>query len=238
MAMYDVIRYTHIFAGTVALASFWTAAVLRKGGGSHRTVGRTFLVSMAVVALTGVFIALAAFRQGRPVFASFLLYLVVIVATPTWLGWRALREKQDVKRYTGPLYHVLAWVNIASGAAMLALGIVYRDPLFGGLSAVALVIGPLMLRFARQDKPARLWWLQRHYLFMLAAGVGTHVAFLNIGLSHVLPADLGPTALRVSFFLPFVPFLIARVWLDRKYGPRSPQKLTRTPTLNERPSTS
>jgi len=220
MALYDLIRYAHIFAGTVALACFWIAAILRKGSGGHRIVGRTFLVSMGVVALSGVFIAVAAFLRGRPVFGSFLLYLVVIVATPTWLGWRALREKRDVKGYTGPVYRVLAWVNIASGAALLTLGLLFRDPLFAGLSAVALFIGPSMLLFARQEKPAGLWWLQRHYLFMLGAGAGAHVAFLNIGLSRLLPEDWGTTALRISFFLPFVPFLLARFWLDRKYGVR------------------
>src|SRR5262245_41366582 len=104
MTLYDAIRDIHIIAGTIALATFWTAATLRKGSAGHRIVGRTYLISMAVIAVTGVYIALAAFERGRPVFGAFLMYLVVIVATPTWLGWRAVRDKRDVKRYTGAIF--------------------------------------------------------------------------------------------------------------------------------------
>jgi hypothetical protein len=224
MTLYDAIRDLHITAGAIALATFWSAASLRKGSSAHRIVGRTYLVSMAMIATTGVYIALNALTHGRPIFGSFLMYLVVIVATPTWLGWRAVREKRDVKGYTGPIYHALAWVNIAAGVTILTLGIAYDVWLFAALSAVALITGPLMIRFARQEKPARQWWLQRHYVLMLGAGVGTHVAFLNLGLSHLVSSDWTTTVQHASFGLPFVVFLIARLWLDRKYGLRGGTK--------------
>lgn len=224
MTLYTTIRDIHILAGMVALATFWTAATLRKGSSAHRIVGRTYLIAMAVISVSGIYIALNAFTQGRPVFGAFLMYLVVIVATPTWLGWRVVREKRDFKGYTGPIYHALAWVNIAAGLTMLALGFAYNNLLIGALSAVALITGPLMIRFARQEKPARQWWLQRHYIFMLGAGVGTHVAFLNLGLSHLVSSDWTTTVQHASFGLPFVAFLIARLWLDRKYGLRGGTK--------------
>jgi len=224
MTLYDVIRDTHIAAGTIALATFWTTATLRKGSSGHRIIDRTYLVSMALIAATGVYIALAALMNGRTVFGSFLLYLVVIVVTPTWLGWRAVRDKRDVKVYTGPIFHALAWLNVAAGVTILALGIAYDVWLFAALSAVALITGPLMLRFARQAKVDRQWWLQRHYILMLGAGVGTHVAFLNLGLSHLISSDWATTVQHASFGVPFVIFLIARLWLDRKYGPRAGTK--------------
>ena len=226
MTTYDVIRDIHILAGVIALGAFWTAASLRKGSPHHRTVGRSFLIAMGVVAITGVYIAIAAFQRGRPVFGSFLMYLVLIVVTPTWFGWRVLREKQDVKRYTGVIYHSMAWVNIAAGASMLALGIAYRSLLFGGLSAVGLLAGFFMLRFTRRATLEARWWVRRHYVFMLGAGVGTHVAFINIGLSRMLPPAWSPIALQISFALPLVAFLFARLWLDRKYGPRAPTEQT------------
>jgi hypothetical protein len=224
MTLYNAILDTHIVAGAIALATFWTAAALRKGSTGHRIVGRTHLVSMAVIAATGVYVALNALTHGRPVFGAFLLYLVVIVVTPTWLGWRAIREKRDVKAYTGPIFHALAWLNIAAGVTILTLGIVYDVLLFAALSAVGLITGSLLVRFARQEKPARQWWLQRHYVFMLGAGVGTHVAFLNLGLSHLVSSDWTTHVQHASFGMPFIAFLIARLWLDRKYGPRKPTK--------------
>jgi hypothetical protein len=219
---YNAILYTHIFAGTIGLASFWTAATLRKGSGGHRLVGRTFLIAMTAVAITGVGIAVAAFSRGKPVFGTFLVYLVLITSSACWLAWRAVRDKRDFERFTGPIYRVTAWALIIMGAAMLVLGIRAGQLIIGALSAVGLIVGPAMLRFARSQPANRQWWLSRHYVFILGAGVAAHVAFLNIGLTRLLPAELGTLAQRLSWFAPFAIALVARWWLDRKYGPRSP----------------
>jgi hypothetical protein len=221
MTLYDAIRDIHILAGTVSLAAFWTAATLRKGSTGHRMVGRTFLISMLGVSITGVGIAVAAFSRGKPVFASFLLYLVLITGTACWLAWRAVRDKRDYPGFTGRVYHVLAWAQIAGGIAMLALGIRYQQLIIGALSAVGLVVGPLMLRSARAEPESRQWWLTRHYTFIVGAGAGVHITFLNLGLAHLLPPEFGVMAQRISWFAPFAVALIARWWLNRKYGPRA-----------------
>lgn len=231
MSLYNLNLYVHILAGTAALASFWTAAALRKGSGRHRSVGSVFLISMLAVAITGVGIGLAALGRGQTVFGSFLMYLVLIVITPCFLGWRAVRDKNDVKRYTGVAYHALAWGNLIAGGIMLVQGIRYEQLIIAAVSGVGLATGPLMLRFAWRPPTDRQWWLSRHFTFMLGAGLGAHVAFLNIGFSRMLPPELGPIAQRLSWFVPFVAFLIARWWLSRKYGPR-PAAGTVTPTAH------
>jgi hypothetical protein len=223
MTFYDAIRYVHILAGAIALAAFWTAAILRKGSPAHRGVGRTFMVTMLALSVTGVVIALAAFRRGERVTGAFLLYLVLITVTACWLGWRAVRDKRDIKRYTGTVYRSLAWANIVAGGVILSLGVRYEELIVAGVSSVGLIVGPLMLRFARHPPTDRQWWLARHYGAILGAGVATHVAFLNIGLSRLLP-ELGVSAQRLSWFLPFALALIARRWLDRKYSPRLPRR--------------
>jgi hypothetical protein len=220
MTLYDAILYVHILAGTIALATFWTAATLRKGSGAHRGVGSTFMITMLVLSATGILIALAAFRRGQPVMGSFLLYVVLITVTPCWLAWRAVRDKRDVKRFAGPVYQSLAWLNIAAGGAVLFLGIRHEQVIIAAVSIVGLIAGPVMLRFAWHPPTERQWWLARHYGSILGAGVATHVAFLNIGLSRLLPPELGSTAQRLSWFVPFAVALIARFWLQRKYSPR------------------
>lgn len=219
MTIYDVIREMHVIAGTFALAAFWTAATLRKGSGGHRVVGRVFMVAMVVVSITALVIAFAAFGRGQPLTGMFLLYIVLITVTACWLAWRAVRDKRDVKRYTGSVYHALAWVNVAAGIVMLALGIGYRDLITGVLSSVGLIAGAVMLRFARREQVQPRWWLERHFGSILGAGVATHVAFLNIGLTHLLPPELGATAHRLSWFAPFAIALVARAWLRRMYVP-------------------
>jgi hypothetical protein len=231
---YDAILYVHISAGTIALASFWTAASLRKGSGGHRTVGRTFLISMAAVAVTGAGLAVAAFSRGQTVFGTFLSYLVLITSSSCWVAWRAVRDKHDFKRFTGPLYQAIAWAQIAMGAVVLALGIRYQVLIIGALSAVGLITGAFMLGSARSEPTSRQWWLGRHYGAILGAGVGTHIAFLNLGLSHLLPPELGETAQRLSWFAPFAISLAARWWLERKYGRRDALSTPRRP-LQERP---
>jgi hypothetical protein len=221
MTIYDAIRDIHIFAGTIALAAFWTAATLRKGSTGHRLVGRTFLISMLMVSITGVAIAVVALSRGRLVFASFLLYLVLITGTACWLAWRAVRDKRDFARFTGRLYHALAWAHIVGGVAMLAIGIHYQRLIIGALSLVGLIVGPLMLRSARAQPESRQGWLARHYGFILGAGAGVHIAFLNLGLARLLPPEFGVIAERISWFAPFGVALIARWWLDRQYGPRT-----------------
>ena len=38
-----------------------------------------------------------------------------------WCAWRAIRDKHDVARYTGPVYAALAWLSLLSGVGVLAL---------------------------------------------------------------------------------------------------------------------
>ena len=115
MTLYRAIVLAHILAGTISLAAFWTAATLRKGSVGHRTVGRTFMIAMIGVAVTGVGIAIAAFGRGKPIFGTFLVYLVLITSSACWLAWRAVRDKHDFKRFTGPVFHGLAWTLIVIG---------------------------------------------------------------------------------------------------------------------------
>jgi hypothetical protein len=140
--------------------------------------------------------------------------------TPCWIARRAIRDKHDVKRFAGPVYQTLAWANIVAGGAALYLGIHYEQFIIAAVSSVGLIAGPLMLRFAWRPRTERQWWLARHYGSILGAGVATHVAFLNIGLARMLPPELSSTAQRLSWLVPFVLALIARLWLERKYSPR------------------
>jgi hypothetical protein len=221
MTTYEAIRNLHVLAGTIALAAFWTAAWLRKGSGSHVNIGRAFMIAMAAVAITAVPLAVAMFMRGRPVNATVLLYIIVITVTPTWLAWRAVRDKGDFKRYTGAMFKGLAGVNLFAGATVLAIGLKFGNGLLMGISLIGLATGGFMVRYLCKEAPTdRRWWMERHYIGIIGAGIATHVAFLNLGLARLLPPDLGTTAQRLSWIVPFVVAGIARVYLDRKYGPK------------------
>ena len=225
MTAYSLLVASHAGIGLLALTTFWTAAALRKGSPLHRRVGQVYLLAMAGIILTGMPLAVARLYEGRPVTAAFLGYLVVLTASGTWTAWRAVRDKHDVARYTGPVYVLLGALSLASGAAVLALGLKVGSPLLMGFSAVGLFAGQDMLRKRRHRERLAArprWWFIEHYTAMLGNGVATHIAFLGIGLPRLLPAIDGPALQYASWFGPLVLALLAKLWLDRRYAPARP----------------
>ncbi len=217
MTFYSLMLALHIATGSVALVTFWAAAILRKGSRPHIFAGRAYMIAMVAVMITAIPLAVAAFQRGDTVLGTFLLYLVIITGTACWSAWRAVRDKLAVARFAGPVFRSLAWLNVVSGALILALGIWTQHVILMGLSLVGLILGPAMLRFARQASHERRWWLVQHYANILGGGVATHIAFLNIGMTRMLPAEWAGAIAMFAWFGPLIASLIARQWLDRKY---------------------
>jgi hypothetical protein len=218
---YPALVAMHVAIGTVALASFWSAAFLRKGSPLHRRAGQIFLLAMTGIIATGL--PMAAYFwlvRDRPVVATFLAYLLVITAAGIWSSWRAIRDKQDVVRYTGPVFVALAWLALLSGMGVLVLGVRVGSPLFAGFSTVGVAAGLSMLHKRRhRDRLAARprWWLIEHYTGMLGNGVATHIAFLAIGLPRLLPAVDGMALHYAAWFGPLLVAIGMKLVLDRKW---------------------
>lgn len=231
LAAYPALAVAHAGVGTVALAAFWTAAFARKGSTLHRRVGQVYLLAMAGIVASGGALAVGKWLEGRVVAAAFLGYLLVITAAAVWSAWRAVRDRADVVRYTGPVFVTLGVASFLAGAGVLALGLAKGVPLLVGFSAVGLVVGADMVRkrLRRETLAARpLWWRTEHYTAMLGNAVATHIAFLSIGLPKLLPAVSGSALYYAAWFGPLVLALVAKAWLDRRYRPaprRAPQPL-------------
>lgn len=227
MPGYATFLALHIAAGTVALACFWLAAMLRKGSPIHRLAGRIYLLAMVLVIVTGVALTVQFVLDGHTVSAAFLGYLLLLVSTTVWLSWRAIRDRAAPARYLGRAYQVLAIANPAVGVAILWLGLDRGQPLLAGFSLVGILIGLDMLRRRRIIPTQPLWWLEEHYGAMVANGAATHIAFVAIGLPRLVPALQGSTWYYLGWFGPVVLSVVAKVWLDRRYrvraGSRGPQ---------------
>lgn len=218
MSYYTILRIVHVAFGTLALVTFWINAALRKGTPLRRRNGGAYLIAMAGVLGTTPVLAFVAFATGETVAGWFLLYLAVITATVVWLAWRAIRERSRPARYFDGTYRALARAKLASGAAVLAIGLMEQAVILVGMSLVGLVAGSRMLRLARRGHADRNWWLQQHYSAIVGCGIATHIAFLNIGLQRLVPADLGAVAGYAGWLAPVVVAVAARRWLDRKYA--------------------
>ncbi len=221
MSTYEIIRSAHGIVGVLALASFWTAGIARKGSPLHKLAGKAFLLAMAAILASALPLAGVILARGIEV-AWFLFFLILITATSCWTSWRAIRDKRDYRAYTGRIYQALALLNLAGGAGILGLGVAQGQVLYAGFSLIGLAAGADMLRSARRPPADPRWWLREHYRGMIGNGVATHIAFLAIGLPRLLPQLAGPTQQMLAWFGPVALGLALRVWLERKYRAPAP----------------
>ena len=217
MNLYDLLRHLHIGIGVIALTSFWVVALLRKGTPLHRRAGSVYLLSMAGIVLTATPMALFAFTHVNPVTGTFLLYLALVTGTPAWLARRAVRHRDSFDAYRAMPYQPLAWLNLAAGVGMLVIGITTQSVLFAGMSAIGLSLGYTMVRAARLRGAEPGWWLRRHYTGMIGSGAAAHIAFLNLGLRHLVPASWADAITYVAWFGPVIATTAVVIWLNRRY---------------------
>jgi hypothetical protein len=220
MTAYQWLVTAHIAAGSVALLTFWTAALARKGSPIHKATGKGYLLSMLGILATALPMALVFLSRGRVGSGIFFAYLVVITGTTVWLSWRSIRMKRDVRGYHDRRYRIVGWTNVIAGLAVFAIGIDRGSALLMGFCWVGVFIGIGMVRQARNLPTAPNWWLREHYGAMLGNGVATHVAFLSVGMSSFLASFNLPALQLLPWFGPLAVALVAGVYLNRRYGPR------------------
>jgi hypothetical protein len=228
MSAYKLLLSVHGLLGVVALVTFWLAGLSRKGSPLHKRAGKIYLLAMVPLLVAALPLAIRILMYKSQTGGIFLLYLLVIVTTSVWNSWRAIQDKRDWARYTGPVYRGLSWLNLASGLVVLAMGLFWAQrsqAIFIAFSAIGLFGGFGMLRFARQPPANPRWWMGEHLGAMIGNGVATHIAFLAIGLPKILPMLAGPTLQNLAWLAPLAMAVVARFWLGRKYLPAATTKL-------------
>ena len=224
MTLYSLMFTIHAGLGTLALVTFWIAGLGRKGSPLHRAAGKVYLLAMTGLLVAAVPLAWRVLQEF-PVGGAFLYYLLVIVTSSMWSSWRAIRDRRDWVRYTGPVYRGLMWANLASALAIAAVGLFMAKQMqliiiaFSGIGLFAFV---QMRRFLRQPPEDPRWWLREHFTAMLGNGVATHIAFLSIGLPKVLPMLAGPTLQNLAWLAPLAVAFVSGAYLTRKYLPKRP----------------
>ena len=218
MTPYLLVRNLHIGLGAIALLSFWTTAALPKGTRLHRRIGGIYMLAMAGIMVTALPLAAAAFADHRPINGAFLLYLILLVGTGLWIGWRAIEDRRSFTQFMGGWLRPLAWANILAGLAILALGIWAQAPILMGLALLGPLLGRQLLCLSRNPPTDRGWWLQRHYTALIATGAGTHISFLNIGLQHLVPHAYSGAANLFAWFAPVITAALALMWVHHRYS--------------------
>jgi hypothetical protein len=220
MNLYAAFKLVHIALGCVALATYWTAGMARKGSPLHVRAGRLYLLAMAGLLAATVPMCGLAWFAGHQKIVMFLLYLLAITSTSVWLSWRAIRDKRDWARYTGPVYRALMWLNLGSGIAIAGVGLFVAEQMqliIVSFSLIGIAGFMRMRRFAAQPPAEARWWMRQHLRAMLGNGVATHIAFLSIGLPRLLPMLQGPLFQNIAWLAPLGVSALAGVYLGRKY---------------------
>ena len=231
MTGYQTLVAVHGIAGTIALATYWVAALARKGSPLHRGAGKVFFLAMIGIVVTAALMVPAFVERGMHGIAVFLAYLVVLVVGGLWLGWFAIRRKQDQAAFRGRAYRFLTVAILACSAVVLGVGLSMDHALLIGFSSVGFLSGGQALWRWLRPMDARNWWLQEHYGAMVGLGAATHIAFLGIGLNRLVEAAgwaMPPQFQLVGWFAPVAVAVVAGIVLDRRYKPKPVKPSLRT----------
>lgn len=223
MSWYSNTALMHAAIGTTALATFWIAGMSKKGSPVHKMVGKIYLLAMVGILLSAFPMAISMAINRSQVAGSFLIYLLIITGTSVWNSWRAIRDKRDWKRYTGPVYKSLMVLNLLGGLSIAAIGIFmaeFMQVIITSFSLIGLVGAYRMYQFQREAPSDPRWWMREHLTAMIGNGVATHIAFLQIGLPKILPILSGSSLLNLAWLGPLVVAVVAGAYLTRKYTPK------------------
>jgi hypothetical protein len=223
--IYFAVQLMHITAGLVGLAAFWLPAIVRKGGKAHVQFGRVFFWATCAVAATGIVMAsgVLAFPLGvkpltRPVsperaaaiaaemrmMSVFLFYLVIITFTPVYHGVRVLATRRAPEQLRTPFHTFTGVAAIGGSVAMIAIGIVARQPVLLFMSPIGVLIGIGQIQFARRPYATPMAWWYEHMGSMLGGGIAFHTAFLVLGAGRLFGLRFDGLAGVIPWVLPTI----------------------------------
>ena len=199
----------HIAAGALSLAAAGVAIAVRKGRRLHRLAGRVYVMAMAIVFASSVWLSLATNNLFLLTVGIFSFYMVLS-------GYRALYRKQqsaslDQRYRVGVLDKGAAQFTLIACSAMAIYGGVYwhSDPLAPVLVVLG-SIGSLMAYFDlkrfRKPPPDPHAWFFTHMTRMLGGTIASVTAFL------VTTADMLPPLAR--WLLPtIIGTVVISIWV-------------------------
>jgi hypothetical protein len=185
--LFDLGRLLHSAVGTIALGSFWTAALASKGGRTHQKAGTVYLLALVGVMTLSLLMVAGKALGGDPGTAIFFVFLISMVGTASWLTWFSIRYRRDQGRLLGPVYRGLAaWLTI-SGLGLFGLGVARGAPLIMFLSLLGVGFGVNMWRLALAAKRDSGWWLAHHMNGAMLNFIATHDSFIALGIGSLVP---------------------------------------------------
>lgn len=218
---------SHIAIGSAALLFYWVALLSVKGSPRHRAWGKTFFVTLLIVSLSVA--PLLFLRPGPfdPAWVIQFVYLTLCLLTVTMLGWTSIRWKNDLARFRGTRFKVLAVVIFLLGGVVFTAGMAERNILTLSFSWVGLVYGGAMIRFAwMRTEPHPRWSIIWHLNAVCGLFNAVHGTFLAVMWRLTLDPTAGDEVGASMQFSTVLVALSLRLWFGTKRN--APLRLTRS----------
>ena len=191
----ELLGDAHFWIGCLAIAAGFTAFAVRKGNAVHRAAGATFVITMLLLAASGVWLSIA-----RDILFTVFLSAIAFHAVAT--GWAAAALEKPLCRLATKASPVLSGAIVLGAAhggvlAAAAPGGMLNDLSPGAFYTVAgtgFILFVYDIAFALAKHPSEQRRLTRHlwrmgFSFFLATGI------FFFGNNHVLPELLRTPAL-------------------------------------------
>lgn len=212
---YQVNLFIHAVAGLVALAVLPVPLIAKKGRKTHRVVGWVFTVAMAIVALTGLGLALAwlidplqfkpapahasteqlaAVVRSYRAFGLFFVAIAMLAGSAVWYGITSVplaRARRVRGRWSMVLDHGFYSASLATGATLLIVGLSAVQPLFIAFGLLAIISAIEDARCVRRPPTEPKAWLIRHLQAMLGGATAAITAFSALTLRRYMPESSG-----------------------------------------------
>lgn len=201
--MYTILMAVHITSGSVALGAMLFPLLASKGGPLHRAGGKVFVAAIAGVILSALGLGLLLLGTPEVVRGLRLLVLAFIAGNAVWMGLRALRTKAR-----SAASHRVADVGppillLAVGAFGVAFAARLGDPPLAGISAGAVVLSAIYLKYWLRPPALYMHWWYRHMSAMIFACISAAgAAASNFSALGVWPGTPAAIAVIAGVGLP------------------------------------
>jgi uncharacterized membrane protein YjgN (DUF898 family) len=184
---YGFVMHLHIMAGAVALFSFWTTALARKGGKVHRTAGKVYLVALLLIIVTVIPMIAINIQHDEYSVALGLAFLIVMTFAAAWMAKHSIEYKRRLAGYKGYPFRVLATVLTLFGFLILTISIRGGSFLYAFFACTGITLAGSMWYVVIAKKVGPNWYLSQHLNGVALLFAATHGSFLRFGLTKLIP---------------------------------------------------
>ena len=189
----NILLVIHVVAGAIALLTAFVGVASKATTVSHRVhviVGTVFVVSMAIISITGLPLA---YIKG----SLFLLMIGLFSGYLTWSGWRYARNRTG--RPSKVDWAVVAMmIVVGAGLTIYGAWSLIQGNTFGvvmiAFGGISLFLCSLDLRIFRAGGATGKLRIAQHLSMMLGGTITALTAFSANVLTRYLPSQLEPLA--------------------------------------------